>query len=319
MKKLLLFVLVIFIFTGCGSSNKFVGTWYAVDGDELSIVVFKSDGTCTIEEAGQKVNCKYSYDDKNIKIESEYPTIEEEYSFGDGYFVMGKFRMYSDLETAKKNINEVEVIEREDPIVIPDVSGFSVYQAELMLTNLGFVVDDETEKEYSNVYEKGKVIGTSPAAGRSRVKGTRITIIESLGDSPSYIIEDYTGKNYIEVQAKLESVYNMRVIIMKKEVSDVTDSNVIVDQSIKPGTEVNSTDSSPVTITLYIPDVYDEYPDFVNELWTLDEVKAFAEKYSLTLDIKYEETEKYASGTIIKQSRTGKIVSGATLTITVAK
>lgn len=70
---------------------------------------------------------------------------------------------------------------------------------------------------------------------------------------------------------------------------------------------------------LYIPDIVDQYPDFKTEEYTLDEVRAFCEKYNLTLSIVYEETNDYDEGTIIKQSRTGKITPGATLKITVAK
>ena len=81
------------------------------------------------------------------------------------------------------------------------------------------------------------------------------------------------------------------------------------------GTEVRKGDE----ITLYIPDVYEEYPDFVGENWLVSDVEEFCEKNNIKLTIEYQETNQYAPGKIISQSRTGRIVSGATLKIVVAE
>ena len=209
-------------------------------------------------------------------------------------------------------------------IKIPDVSGLTIVEAEKVLTNEGFVVVDETKKIYSDEYAEGIVIGTDPQVERKRPKGTKITLIESLGKNETYVIENFVGQNYIEVQTKLESLYKMKVVIEKKDV-DLGDKNVeeerqkIVEQSIEPGTEVIISEENPAKITLYIPDAYENYPDFVAEGWSIDEINKFAEKYSLKVSIKEEETASYPAGTIIKQSRTGKILKAATLTITIAK
>lgn len=215
--------------------------------------------------------------------------------------------------TFKKNSN----------VKIQDVAGLSIVEAEKVLTNDGFVIADETRKEYSDKYEKGLIIGTDPQKDLKRPKGTKITLIESLGKNQTYVIEDYVGKNYIEIQTKLESLYKMNVKIEKKEVE--ISGNVdeerqkIIEQSIAPGTEIIISEENPTTITLYIPDAYENYPDFVAEGWSMDEINAFAEKFNLKVTVKEQETSDYPAGTIIKQSRTGKIVNGATITITVAK
>lgn len=204
---------------------------------------------------------------------------------------------------------------------IPDVSNLTIPNAEKALTNLEFVVEDETIKEYSDTIEKGKVIGTQPEIGRVRAKGTKIKLIESLGKNDIYKIEDYVGKNYIEVQTTLEKVYKMNVIIEKKEVDITEDMDLqkIIDQDLKPGTEVIISDENPQKIILYVPDAYEQYPDFVAEGWQLSEIEEFAKKYNLALEIKYVGSNEYPEGTIIKQSRTGKIVDGVSLIITVTK
>ena len=224
----------------------------------------------------------------------------------------------SNSDYINENVLELEEVGKNENITIPDVSGLTVYEAEKILTNLGFDVSSETKKENSNTYEKGTVIGTNPAIGRSRPKGIRITIIESLGHNSKYIIENYVGKNYVEVQTILEKEYKMNVTIKKKKVELFENADVIIEQSLTPGTEITVSENNPANITLYVPNVYDNYPDFVEEGWSIKEIKEFAEKYSLQVVIKEEESE-YPSGTVIKQSRTGKIINGATLIIYVAK
>ena len=206
-------------------------------------------------------------------------------------------------------------------VKIPDVTNLSVEQAEKALTNLGFAVSNETQKEFNSSVSEGMVIGTEPSIGRARPKGTTITIIESLGKNDTYKIEDYTGKNYIEVQTTLEKVYNMEVKIEKKdvEIKDGMDTQLIVGQSLEVGTVVNISSDNRPKITLYIPDYYDQYPDFVKEGWSLDEIKDFASKYNLDLKVLTLQTNEYKEGTILKQSRTGKIINGASLYITIAE
>ena len=206
-------------------------------------------------------------------------------------------------------------------IKIPDVSNLTVEQAEKVLINSGFKVANETKKEYNDTFEKGKVISTEPAIGRSRPKGTTITLCESLGRNDTYTIEDYTGKNYIEVQTTLEKVYKMKVEIEKKdvEITDGMDLQQVLDQSLKPGTSITISEENPEKIILYIPDAYEQYPDFVSEGWTIEEVSEFADKYNLVLNIKYKDSTEYPNGTIIEQSRSGKIVEGASLSITITR
>ena len=140
-------------------------------------------------------------------------------------------------------------------VVVPDVSGMTVVDAEQVLQDAGFVVNTETIKVSDESYKEGEVVKTEPAKGRSIKQGKSITIYESIGKS-TYVVEDYTGKNYIEIQTLLKNVYKLDVKVEKKEVesTDDLDDQAIIDQSIKSGTEVKAGDK----IILYIPDIYDE-------------------------------------------------------------
>ena len=202
---------------------------------------------------------------------------------------------------------------------VPDVSGYTVTEAINALQDLGFVVADEQRSEASETVEEGKVTRTSPAAGSIRKEGTEITLYVSLGDV-TVEIEDYTGENYNEVKGMLEAL-NLVVYVESRDIPEGDDPNdyeegIIIDQSVEPGTKLSEGDS----ITIYIPRLNNQYPDFVADEYTIAEVEEFAEDYNITLNIVYEETDEYPAGTIIRQSRAAgsTVVSGARLTITVA-
>ena len=125
-------------------------------------------------------------------------------------------------------------------VKIPDVKNMTVIEAEEELHKKGFEVAEEVEEIGSDEIEKGYIVKTSPSIGRTVKKGTKITLYESKGPI-KYVIEDYTGKNYIEVKTILENNYSLNVVIEKMEVDDDKeyDEDIIISQDLKPGTEVS--------------------------------------------------------------------------------
>ena len=196
-------------------------------------------------------------------------------------------------------------------IVVPDVSDMTVVDAERLLKEEGFEVLAETKEESDSEIEAGKVIRTDPIAGRSVKKGTEITLVVSTG-AKGIVLEDYTGKNYYEIKAMLE-LNDIYVLTEKKEVEDKENAkeNIIIEQKPAAGTTVVEGD----TVTLYIPDIATEYPDFVNEKWLVSDVQAFCDEYNITLVIEYEETSQHSEGTILSQSRGAGTVINAPTTL----
>ena len=168
-------------------------------------------------------------------------------------------------------------------VVVPNVENLTLEEAISILKKEGFTYT--TEQKNSETVEVGYVIKTSPKAGSTRKKGDTITIIESIGGNYIYL-EDYTGKNYTEVKAKLE-LLKINVLIEKKDVEDKEKykdkENIIIDQSPKytEGEEKTVIEAGD-TITLYIPNIVDEYPDMVSEGWRLSDFLAFADEYQIT-------------------------------------
>ncbi len=202
-------------------------------------------------------------------------------------------------------------------IEVPDVSDMSVSQAESLLEEKGFEVATKTKKQSSDEIKEGKVIETDPEAGRTIKKGTKITLIVSSG-TKKITIEDYTGENYYEIKAKLEAA-GIEVETDTKDVPETQnpEENTILSQDVKAGEKLGKGD----TIILTIPNIYTVYPDFVAESYSVVDVRNFATKHDLTLEVQEQADSSKQDGTIIYQNMAAgtKVNKGATLRITVVK
>lgn len=200
-------------------------------------------------------------------------------------------------------------------IYVPDVTGYSVEDAIKALQDAGFVIASEQQKTASESVELGKVVKTSPLANTKRTKNTEVTLWVSEGDT-KITLENYVGKNYLEVKGKLEAL-KVNVIVEKKSSSDENaKEGVIIEQSPKEGEKVSVGDY----VTLYIPNL-DKYPDFTTGTYTASDVKDYLKKYEVTVNVVEREDSTHAEGIVIGQSREkGAIIGkGTSVTITVAK
>lgn len=201
-------------------------------------------------------------------------------------------------------------------VKVPDVSGLSLEEAKKALTNVGFVVNKKNESVTSDIVDEGLIVKTDPAADRVRRKGTEVTLYISTGKN-TVLIEDYIGKNCYEIKGRLEG-QGLSVTCEKKEVelTENLDPQLIIEQSVSKGTKLEKESE----IVLYIPDIYEKLPNFVDEGWSVEEIQTLCDKYSIKLTINYEESVDYPEGTVRWQSREGnRIEDVANLTITVIK
>ncbi len=210
-------------------------------------------------------------------------------------------------------------------VTVPDVSNMTVVKAIETLQEEGFTVSPKQIEKSSTVIDEGKIISTSPSGGTKHKKGYEITLYVSTG-SKSVEVEDYTGKNYLEVKGKLEA-YGINVIIEKKEMEVDSDedyeTNIIMDQSVKKGEHLSKGDN----ITLYIPDIKNLYPDFTDGTYSVSDIIDFANEYKLklkfidkdskTISITSENASEYADYKIITQNRAvgTKVTENASFTI----
>lgn len=210
-------------------------------------------------------------------------------------------------------------------ITVPDVTNMTVVKAIETLQEEGFTVSSEQIEKSSTVVEEGKIISTSPAGGTKHKKGYEVTLYVSTGNK-SIEVEDYSGKNYLEVKGKLEA-YGINVFIEEKEIEadsdDNYEKNIIMEQSIKKGEYLSKGDN----ITLYIPDIKNVYPDFTDGTYIVSDIIDFAKEYSIsvkfidnegkTISINSDNAYEYDDYQILTQNRkAGSVVtSGVSITI----
>lgn len=201
-------------------------------------------------------------------------------------------------------------------VKIPDVSELTVQEAEKLLKSKGFSVDLEISYVPSEEVESGLIVKTSPAIGRTVKKGTKITLFESTG-TEQFEIEDYKGKNYIEVKTLLKQkgiIVEIETIEKEKlpEEDKEVEENIVIKQDLDVGTKVKKGDK----IVLYILDTKTKYPDFTDGTYSKGDVEAFAKKYNVTVNFS-EKNDEHPAGTIIGQSRNpgDPIIEGVSITI----
>ena len=216
-------------------------------------------------------------------------------------------------------------ITNSSQISVPDVTNMTVVKAIKTLQEEGFTVSPEHIEKSSTVVEEGKVISTSPSGGTKHKKGYEITLYVSTGNK-ELEVEDYTGKNYLEVKGKLEA-YGINVFIEEKEIEadseDNYEKNIIMEQSIKKGEYLTKGDN----ITLYIPDIKNVYPDFTDGTYSVSDIIDFSKEYKIsvkfidnegkTISINSENAYEYNDYKILNQNRkAGSVVtSGVSITI----
>lgn len=204
-------------------------------------------------------------------------------------------------------------------IEVPNVEGLSISEAIDVLQDAGFTVADEQEGIASKEIEVSKVVKTSPMAGTERKKGSNIKIYVSTGDA-TIEIEDYVGKNHLEVKGALEA--RGLVVNIEEEVIDETEENNfengdVVRQSVEKGNFLKKGEN----VTLYVASIGEAYPDFTDGSYTVLDVEEFCEENNIKLDITYTVSETNLDGTIYYQSREAgsPVKSGATFKIKVYK
>ena len=215
------------------------------------------------------------------------------------------------LLISNRNVKEVKV---------PDVVGLTTDEAIEKITKVGLQYTTKSEENAS--IEEGHVIRTEPKKGSTKTKGSTIIIVESTGKE-YLLLEDYSGKNYYEVKGSLETK-GIKVEMKTKSVENVSEYKDKEELIIAQEPEYKSDEETKLyagdNVVLYVPEV-DVYPDMVAEKWTIDKVEEFADKYHLTIDKSYKETDEAEEGTILKQNREpgDPIYNGYTLKVTIAK
>ena len=202
-------------------------------------------------------------------------------------------------------------------VMIPDVSNKTPVEASNTLTDLGFNVVTDYKYTSSDTIEEGLVVKTSPEIGSKRKTGTDIILFVSSGEGV-YLVEDFTGQNYLVAKGKIEAQCEWNVVVESERISE--DKKVKEDTVLRTEPAAGESSKLGSQIKIIIPEVEYKYPDFTKG-YTVSKIEEFAKKHELKLEYKYQETTSVSEGTILKQSRASEsvVTPGATLVITIAK
>lgn len=130
-------------------------------------------------------------------------------------------------------------------VQINDVTNMNVEQAQTELLNAGFEVVINQQYENSDTIPENNVIRTNPSVNTEVTKGTTVTLTISKG--ALYTIEDYTGKDFKEVEAMLkEKGIKVTPIQVQKNPSEVETGTIISQDLLKAGDRIDTSSRNNV-------------------------------------------------------------------------
>ncbi len=185
-----------------------------------------------------------------------------------------------------------------ESVDLPGVVGMPVEKARQVLIAQGFrVVEDE--RRFDSTYPSGYVIEQNPGPHRPVKAGRRIHLVVSLGERtvkmPRLIELD-------ETQARLTlKNLELRVGEVDGEFSYYYPENIVLDQSIPPGTEVEI--GTAVDLTVSNGRVPTKFIVPFVEGKMLDRAKREIQKAGLTVgEIRYRDSDQFLPETVLRQS-----------------
>ncbi|MFV0394188.1 MAG: Stk1 family PASTA domain-containing Ser/Thr kinase [Coprobacillaceae bacterium] len=202
-----------------------------------------------------------------------------------------------------------------DTNLMPDLAGKTQEEAKDIMKEYEVTFDDEMTEELSDKYEKGQIIKTDPAKGKSIKKDDVIKLTISSGKY--IVIGDYLGKDYVSIKKDLED--QGFYVDIKEEVSDEK-AGTILEQSLSKNTKVDPNDEDKeitLTVSKGSAIVIDNYVGMTYD-------QAYAELDGLGFKITKVEVEDDATaGTVIAQSKNSGTSfdpdGDLTITLTVSK
>ena len=137
----------------------------------------------------------------------------------------------------KQTVIEVVVCSGAEEVEVPDVSGNTQDDAWKILKDKGFT-DYEVQTEYSDEYDNGEVIRTTPEAGTTATVDTKIVIVVSKGAEKAEV-PNLVGMTASQAKEAL-SAKGLTDGGSTEEYSNTVEEGKIIRQDVKAGKKVDS-------------------------------------------------------------------------------
>ncbi|MFH1336781.1 MAG: PASTA domain-containing protein, partial [Candidatus Zixiibacteriota bacterium] len=132
---------------------------------------------------------------------------------------------------------KVRVSKAEEAVIVPQLKGISVRQAELLLGQASLQLG-EVSWVPSDSFPRDVVIENIPSSGLSVPPGTSVNIVASLGVVPDTVMmPDLVGKNIEESRRILQEI-GLQIGKKKSKTNDDFLPGTVLDQSIMPGDKI---------------------------------------------------------------------------------
>lgn len=313
MKILTIVVVVIIIFIVIFAVGKAAG-------------IFKSAETgITAEESEKQVEVP------NLIGETEESAKAMLKELGLGYKVSSReeSEQYEEGTVCNQDIKAGEMVDKNTTITvvvsskligkeieIPDVSELDEDAAQKKLESAGLKVGT-SEYVYSDEYEQGIVIGTTPGAGASATAETVIIMQVSKG-SEKIEVPSVVGKNDADAQKAIKDK-GLKVGTVTYEYDDSVAEGKVVSQSVKAGSKVSK--GTVVDLTVSKGKKPEEKMDVPNlSGLTYEQAKALLESYGLVAKKGGEEESDEQVGYVSRWSPyNAKVKKGTSITIWISK
>ncbi len=136
----------------------------------------------------------------------------------------------------KQTVIEVVICSGAEEVEVPAVSGNTQDEAWKILKDKGFT-DYEVQMEYSDEYDNGEVIKTTPAAGETTTVDTKIVLVVSKGAEKAEV-PNLVGKTVSEAQKALSNK-GLTDGGSTEEYSNTVAEGKIISQNVKAGKKVD--------------------------------------------------------------------------------
>jgi len=186
---------------------------------------------------------------------------------------------------------------------MPDLSGMSISEAKTYLEEKGLILDESTRpEEYSDLYDKGKIIKSSPKSGDEVREGDVVIVTVSKGKEIR--LQNYIGTNYERAARELEKLGF--IVSRIDEENSKYNVGIIIGQNIAPNTVLDS--NSELKITLIVSSGYSVLVDSVIGL-DIETAKKMLEYKGITVKLEVlpvptvqEEIETMEINVVAKQT-----------------
>ncbi len=124
-----------------------------------------------------------------------------------------------------------------EAILIPDLRGLQLRDAEIQLKNAGLALG-KVDEQYTSDVPQGAVVNQNPRAASQGSKGMMVDVTVSKGPAPrKFVLPDFRGSTLASVRTQLDSL-KLKLGNVQEEANDQFPAGVIIAQNPEAGSQV---------------------------------------------------------------------------------